>query len=85
MSELALGAPSSSRAESPRAEDESADWLGAQLQLLRTARANLEAGRLEQAAEALDSYEDRFPEGVIGPQIAGLRRELRERSAERAP
>lgn len=52
------------------------DWLGAQLQLLRDARAHLESGDLARAAELLDSYEQQFPGGVIGPQVVRLRAEL---------
>jgi TolA-binding protein len=59
-------------------EELTADWLGEQLQLLGEARRHLQSGSLEQASRVLDSYAQRFPEGVIGPQIMGLRAELRE-------
>lgn len=55
------------------------DWLGAQLRLLREAREQLHAGRLEQAERVLNSYGPRFPGGVLGPQVNGLREELSER------
>lgn len=59
--------------------DEPEDWLGAQLRLLREARVQLQAGRLEQAERVLNSYGPRFPGGVLGPQVDGLREELSER------
>jgi hypothetical protein len=55
------------------------DWLGAQLRLLREAREQLHAGRLEQAERVLNSYGPRFPGGVLGPQMNDLREELSER------
>jgi hypothetical protein len=55
------------------------DWLGAQLRLLREAREQLQAGRLKQAERVLNSYGPRFPGGVLGPQVNGLREELSER------
>lgn len=65
-------------------EDEAPDWLGAQLQLLREARRQLELGELDQARSLLDSYERRFPGGVVGPQISALRDELTRRQSTSA-
>jgi len=62
-----------------RADEGPEDWLGAQLRLLREARVQLQAGRLEQAERVLNSYGPRFPGGVLGPQVNGLREELSER------
>jgi hypothetical protein len=72
---LARNTPARLRADA----DEHEDWLGAQLRLLREAREQLEAGRLEQAERVLNSYGPRFPGGVLGPQVNGLREELSER------
>jgi hypothetical protein len=72
---LARSTPARLRADA----DEPEDWLGAQLRLLREAREQLEAGRLEQAERVLNSYGPRFPGGVLGPQVNGLREELSER------
>jgi hypothetical protein len=74
------GAPGSGAAPARlRSDDGPEDWLGAQLRLLREAREQLQAGRLEQAERVLNSYGPRFPGGVLGPQVNGLREELSER------
>jgi hypothetical protein len=60
------------------AEEDAPDWLGAQLQLLGEARRQLQLGALEHTQSLLDSYDQRFPGGVVGPQIFALRAELEE-------
>jgi hypothetical protein len=65
--------------------EETSDWLGAQLQLLGEARRQLELGELEQTHDLLEGYGRRFPDGVLGPQIAALRAELQQRQHARAP
>lgn len=60
------------------AEEDVPDWLGVQLQLLGEARRQLQVGALEQTQSLLDSYDQRFPGGVVGPQISALRAELQE-------
>jgi hypothetical protein len=74
-----LANPIARNAPARRDADPHEDWLGAQLRLLREAREQLEAGRLEQAERVLNSYAPRFPGGVLGPQVNGLREELSER------
>jgi hypothetical protein len=69
-------AEASSRTAGTDLDELPPDWLGAQLQFLRDARAHLESGDLARAAELLDSYERQFPGGVIGPQVVRLRAEL---------
>lgn len=64
-------------------EDDASDWLGAQLRLLGEARRQLRTGALQQAEALLDSYERRFPGGVVGPQVSALRSELRLQRAQR--
>jgi hypothetical protein len=64
--------------------DDAPDWLGAQLQLLGEARRQLDAGALQQTRGLLDSYEQRFPDGVLGPQMAALRAELLRQEAQQS-
>jgi hypothetical protein len=55
------------------------DWLGEQLAILGRAERSLLDGDPERAVRFLDEYRTRFPDGLLGPQMASVRQRVEDR------
>jgi hypothetical protein len=70
-----IPAPASIGADAPAAVDDSADGrLREEIALLDGVKAALQRGEREQARQSLDTYRERFPDGILRREANVLRR-----------
>jgi hypothetical protein len=68
-------APASIGADAPAAVDDSADGrLREEIALLDAVKSALQRGEREQARQSLDTYRERFPDGILRREANVLRR-----------